>query len=141
MKALVLSMVLSSSSITYAATWQVEIRNGQTSEVKIYKFLTVDTHKLEMPNFQHQGCMLKINEPTKVESGDRAVTLQKAEVACIFPTGGIFVKKLCNNIPSEIDKATFAALDVIEDGAKFVDKKNKKKAGKFSSYGVMVTCE
>jgi hypothetical protein len=122
-----------------AATWKVEIKNGQTSEVKTYKFSSEGMHKLELSTFDFVGCLLEIKKPSKLESSETTFVSQQSSIFCPTPTGGYFVHKICANIPSDLDKKIPTLFEVVEDGAKFETKKGKK--GKFSSYAITLWCE
>lgn len=139
MKAILTLIFLLFSTDGFAATWKVEIRDQQTSEIKTYKFSRGDEHKLELSKFEFQGCLIRISEPIKVDDNDQFPMAQMADVQCFSPTGGIFIKSVCSNFPSELEKARTTIFEIAEDGAKLINKKGKK--GKFSSYVVTIKCE
>jgi hypothetical protein len=138
---IIIAFVFTIPCLAHAATWKVEVKDGQTSEVKNYSFVEHKSHKLELPKFNYQGCLLNITEPVKIETSPEPVVLQKAEIQCFTPTGAVYVKKVCPNLPDQLSKVMSTAVEVIEDGAKFVDKKNKSKPGKFGSYLLTLSCE
>lgn len=126
-------------SFADAATWNLEIKNGQTSEVKTYKFSTPGTTALELPKFNHHGCMIEVKEPLTHDTIP-TIKIQIASITCLNPLGGSTVKSVCANIPDESDRLKLTAFEIAEDGAKLKDNKTKK-AGAFTSYLLSLRCE
>lgn len=136
MKVILIFALVLVSNITWALSWNVEIQDEKTSEVRFFKFSNPGTHKLALDKLKSNVCTLRITDPIAGKEGES--NLQGIEILCFHGGGALGMTMACIDGPNEINRfqrIRFQAMDGEPS------KEAKKEKNKFYSYRTTVTCE